>query len=215
MTKTLSRKDAMELLATFELTQKDRKWRNEELYVIASEDWEDDDHWCALPEPLRQEVRRHGQYDPEIKDPEHRRFDKVLMLSMRNQYIGSTNEFIGQALEKASYGNCEVIGKVEVLVACPCCGLRTLANRGDYDICPVCWWEDNGQDNQHSTEYSGLNRCSLKQGRINYIQTGIFDPNRGDLRTIQSPAEQYVREREFVITDGTILEIGANWSEPL
>ncbi len=27
-------------------------------------------------------------------------------------------------------------------IHCLCCGYRTLPARGDYDICPVCFWED-------------------------------------------------------------------------
>jgi len=26
---------------------------------------------------------------------------------------------------------------------CLCCGCRTLDSRGEYDICPVCYWEDD------------------------------------------------------------------------
>lgn len=26
---------------------------------------------------------------------------------------------------------------------CLCCGNRTLDSRGEYDICPVCFWEDD------------------------------------------------------------------------
>lgn len=26
---------------------------------------------------------------------------------------------------------------------CWCCGYRTLDSRGDFDICPVCFWEDD------------------------------------------------------------------------
>jgi hypothetical protein len=32
------------------------------------------------------------------------------------------------------------------LYPCPCCGRRTLPERGGYDICGVCGWEDDGQD---------------------------------------------------------------------
>ena len=27
--------------------------------------------------------------------------------------------------------------------ACPCCGYATLDARGEYDICAICWWEDD------------------------------------------------------------------------
>jgi hypothetical protein len=26
---------------------------------------------------------------------------------------------------------------------CPCCGYHTLKAKGKYDICPVCFWEDD------------------------------------------------------------------------
>jgi hypothetical protein len=29
---------------------------------------------------------------------------------------------------------------------CPCCGYPTIMGRGAYDICPLCGWEDDGQD---------------------------------------------------------------------
>ena len=38
---------------------------------------------------------------------------------------------------------------------CPCCRLPTLDERGAYDICPVCWWEDDGQDDPHADEVWG------------------------------------------------------------
>ena len=31
------------------------------------------------------------------------------------------------------------------LFHCPCCGFPTLEARGDYGICRICWWEDDGQ----------------------------------------------------------------------
>ena len=27
---------------------------------------------------------------------------------------------------------------------CPCCGFRTLGTRGGFEICAVCFWEDDG-----------------------------------------------------------------------
>ncbi|MFD8981176.1 CPCC family cysteine-rich protein [Streptomyces sp. NPDC059564] len=32
------------------------------------------------------------------------------------------------------------------LVACPCCFQPTLEKRADFEICPECGWEDDGQD---------------------------------------------------------------------
>jgi len=33
-----------------------------------------------------------------------------------------------------------------VRATCPCCGYPTINGRGAYDICPLCGWEDDGQD---------------------------------------------------------------------
>jgi hypothetical protein len=31
-------------------------------------------------------------------------------------------------------------------VTCPCCGYPTIAERGTFEICSLCAWEDDGQD---------------------------------------------------------------------
>ncbi|HEY4378904.1 MAG TPA: CPCC family cysteine-rich protein [Acidobacteriaceae bacterium] len=31
------------------------------------------------------------------------------------------------------------------MTRCPCCGFRTLHNTGELEICPVCYWQDDGQ----------------------------------------------------------------------
>ncbi|HTD33930.1 MAG TPA: CPCC family cysteine-rich protein, partial [Candidatus Elarobacter sp.] len=33
-----------------------------------------------------------------------------------------------------------------VRATCPCCGYPTIAERGAYEICSLCAWEDDGQD---------------------------------------------------------------------
>ncbi|MFG2656055.1 CPCC family cysteine-rich protein [Streptomyces sp. NPDC048425] len=38
---------------------------------------------------------------------------------------------------------------------CPCCGFITLAERGAFEICDVCYWEDDGQDEHDADEVRG------------------------------------------------------------
>jgi hypothetical protein len=60
---------------------------------------------------------------------------------------------------------------------CPCCGCRTLDARADYDICPICFWEDDGQDD-HDAEIArgGPNgSLSLAQARTNYRRIGACE----------------------------------------
>ncbi|MGW3286485.1 CPCC family cysteine-rich protein [Streptomyces sp. NPDC001002] len=57
---------------------------------------------------------------------------------------------------------------------CPCCGFITLAERGMYEICPVCFWEDDGQDEHNADEVRGgpNHGLSLREGRRNYQEIG-------------------------------------------
>jgi len=53
---------------------------------------------------------------------------------------------------------------------CPCCGYPTLEERGSYDICEICGWEDDGQDDPYAEEiWGGPNYSySLAEARENY-----------------------------------------------
>ena len=57
---------------------------------------------------------------------------------------------------------------------CPCCGRKTLGERGGYEICAVCGWEDDGQDDDNAAEVLGgpNGALSLAQARVNYRQYG-------------------------------------------
>ena len=50
---------------------------------------------------------------------------------------------------------------------CPCCGFRTLASRGDYDLCPVCFWEDDGD--LPPWEVSGPNGESVAEAQRRFL----------------------------------------------
>ena len=39
--------------------------------------------------------------------------------------------------------------------ACPCCGYPTLSERGRYEICGLCFWEDDGQDDDDADTCRG------------------------------------------------------------
>ncbi|REE61728.1 cysteine-rich CPCC protein [Streptomyces sp. 3212.3] len=57
---------------------------------------------------------------------------------------------------------------------CPCCGFITLSERGAFEICDVCYWEDDGQDEQDADEvHGGPNHdLSLRQARRNFAAIG-------------------------------------------
>lgn len=60
---------------------------------------------------------------------------------------------------------------------CPCCGYRTLGERGGYEICSVCFWEDDGQDDHDADRVRGgpNGSLSLTAARANYGRIGACD----------------------------------------
>ncbi|WP_230686426.1 CPCC family cysteine-rich protein [Catellatospora vulcania] len=60
---------------------------------------------------------------------------------------------------------------------CPCCGYLTLEWRGYHQICHVCFWQDDGQDDHDADEeYGGANgRLSLTEARRNFARWGACE----------------------------------------
>ena len=62
-------------------------------------------------------------------------------------------------------------------VACPCCGFLTLHARADDDICLVCFWHDDGQDDADADVVRGGPNYSLSltQARANFAAIGACE----------------------------------------
>jgi rubredoxin len=61
--------------------------------------------------------------------------------------------------------------------ACPCCGYLTLNDEPDnsFQICPVCYWEDDGVQLKYPTYESGANRVSLNQAKKNFVKFSAIE----------------------------------------
>ena len=60
---------------------------------------------------------------------------------------------------------------------CPCCHCKTLGERVGFEICEVCFWEDDGQDdNDADIVRGGCNSSlSLTTARENYLRFGACE----------------------------------------
>ena len=62
---------------------------------------------------------------------------------------------------------------------CPCCGYLTLSALSEFEICEVCFWEDDGQtdlDADAVGTFSGPNgSVSLAAARQNFLQFKACD----------------------------------------
>jgi hypothetical protein len=78
-----------------------------------------------------------------------------------------------------------------LLLRCPCCRCKTLGERSVYEICPVCFWEDDGQDDQNADEvWGGPNGpLSLTEARANYRAFGASSERRRQFVRAPQPEE--------------------------
>ena len=58
---------------------------------------------------------------------------------------------------------------------CPCCDYYVLEQRGAHEVCPVCCWEDDGQDVDALDTTSAVNHITLREARANFASFGAAD----------------------------------------
>mgnify|MGYP001578523587 CR=1 FL=1 len=132
-------------------------------------DLEEESRDRAIPRHLLEEIRRSEHPPTGASDP---RYDRLVERSLRYDVQDATNEYLSGRL------GFDVDGPEPELLACLCCGYRTLGERGAYLICAVCWWEDVFEG--HPPEIPGPNRVTLEQGRRNFERFGASDPRELD-----------------------------------
>ncbi len=52
------------------------------------------------------------------------------------------------------------------LIPCKCCGANCIQESGNYEICSICFWEDDGISDENT--YSNVNHLTLKEAKANY-----------------------------------------------
>jgi len=73
--------------------------------------------------------------------------------------------------------------------ACPCCGYITLSEKppGTYEICSICFWEDDAVQFNSPDNEGGANKVSLRQAQRNYVDFGASE--RRVLPYVRKPSE--------------------------
>ena len=75
---------------------------------------------------------------------------------------------------------------------CPCCGYKTLPSRGDYELCPVCWWEDEGVE---PWEFSGPNAQTLVEAQQEFLSESR--PYRQRPGKVRRPKRREARDPDW------------------
>lgn len=89
---------------------------------------------------------------------------------------------------------------------CPCCGYPTLDGRGDYSICHLCFWEDDGQDDPEADEiWGGPNGVwSLTDARNNFDKNLTSAMPHGEGRN--TPLQYKLKQHAVSIFDSMVGE---------
>jgi len=59
--------------------------------------------------------------------------------------------------------------------ACPCCGYLVFDERDCYEICPICFWEDDGIQIADPWFSGGANKPSLEESQRNFAEFGAME----------------------------------------
>ena len=79
---------------------------------------------------------------------------------------------------------------------CPCCGYKTLDEEppGTFEICPICFWEDDNVQFDDPDYKGGANDVSLREAQINFEKLGAYEedkmkfvrkPDNGDEKDVE------------------------------
>ncbi len=91
---------------------------------------------------------------------------------------------------------------------CPCCGYPTLKERGGYEICVICDWEDEDQDGERADEiWGGANgNISLTEARYNFNSSLYKYETQSGKKRIADP-------KEVILISSSLNSDRQNWLE--
>ena len=161
----MRREDAIHVLVKHQLDNLSRSEREELLLNWWSID-EQDEVFHRLPRVIQKKLKMYEEPPTE----EDKEFDPLLIDALNSKYTGVRNSHIAKVFSELFNVEEDIVGEVEELHSCPCCGYRTLDKRGEYFICKVCFWEDDGTRNP--MDYSYPNKMTLGEAQKNFTSLG-------------------------------------------
>ncbi len=145
-----------------------------------------DAEFSLLPEPLQKEIETTDEPGGDLMA---KRYIPLLAEALRSRLAGVTTHWLSSRVSMLKGRHVEVEGTNELLEPCPCCRYKTLPGRGDYDICRVCFWEDDGIDDVD--RHSAPNHMSLMEARANFDKYGVVAERFRD-KVASDARERYV-----------------------
>jgi hypothetical protein len=99
--------------------------------------------------------------------------------------------------------------------SCPCCGYPTLGERGSFEICELCWWEDDGTDDEDAENILGGPNLglSLEQARSNFAQYRLKYTPSDDPRVGAPDPPEVIESKRLLIAAFDRMQVVATSEE--
>jgi len=78
---------------------------------------------------------------------------------------------------------------------CIICGYKTLDSRCEWDICPVCFWEDGIFYEHEVDRRSSANRLTVSEAQANFMRFGAVD--KKFLDNVRKPLPDEERDEKW------------------
>ena len=115
---------------------------------------------------------------------------------MENEPFHERRAFFDEYAEKVDV----TVGRYGRRCTCPCCGYPTLGGRASYQICFLCSWEDDGQDDSNVDDRDGPNHgLSLAEARSNFENHLVMYEPGHDPRTTGEDTEEELAEKRKAV----------------
>ena len=86
-------------------------------------------------------------------------------INLRRNFFAQNFPMIKIARQRFDVNSNEILKNT-----CPVCGYLTLDERVSFEICPICFWEDDGIDDYEKDFESGPNHMTLTEARNIFIE---------------------------------------------
>ena len=126
-----------------------------------------------LPEKERKYIIECALAEKELAEKDEKEEDKnkYARKFIEYRFTSYTNAYLRLFLSNHLRAVFEIKGKRKTLYICECCGYKVLTLPGEWDICKVCFWENDGSAKDESI-ISSSNRMTLGEAKKNFLDFG-------------------------------------------
>lgn len=100
-------------------------------------------------------------------------FNPALLYALKFRYLIYNNSKLQQIYKDFYHQNIDINeDSRNSFLKCPCCDFYSLSTKSEYEICGICFWEDDGQTPH---KYSSVNRMTMIKYRKNFYEKNSKD----------------------------------------